>query len=147
MRATNVGPIPDVINDVFEIHAARLRAAGEQATASINPFASGQVVIAIEVVRDGGDWQRSLVMTLTPVGSPNVDVRLMDDQQDTIAEIGEADVPPDFVADVALSLGRAGIARLLAEVAHYPRDASTPGDPGEARETTPLPGRDDPDDV
>ena len=40
MRATNVGPIADVINDMFEIHAARLRAAGEQATASVNPFAS-----------------------------------------------------------------------------------------------------------
>ena len=94
---------------LFKAAAADLRVRGEHAKASVNPLPSGQVVVALEVVRDGGDWQRNLVMTLDPVGSPQVDVRLLNDDQDTIEEIGEA-------GDAAMSLGRAGIARLLAEV-------------------------------
>ena len=74
----------------FEEQAAWLRSRGEKAAATTNRMPSGQVLIAISVSRDRGDWQRELVVLVEPDGS--VDAMMTDEEQEVIAQIGA--VPP-----------------------------------------------------
>ena len=120
MIAPDLRSIADVIAATFERQAQRLGDAGEDARASINPLPSSQMVVALEVRRQGGDWQRNLVVTLNPSSSPQIDVRVLDDDQSTVAEVGEASVPPEFIPDLALTLSRAGLVLLLGELGHTP---------------------------
>ena len=116
MNVQTSRPVAAVIHAAFETYAGRLRDRGESAAASLNELPSGQFVVALEVARNRRDWQRNLIVTLDPAASPQIDVRLLDDDQSTVVEIGDASVPDESTADVALALARAGIVYLLSEL-------------------------------
>ena len=76
------------------------------------------IVLSLEVSRADGDWQRNLVITLDSGDRGHeVEARIADDEQMTVARIGEALVADAQLADVTLAFARAGLARLAIEVA------------------------------
>ena len=100
----------------FEASAAALRQPDQEAHVFLTEHSDTEIVVSLEVSRSGGDWQRNLIVALEP-GRTDwiVEVRITDDEQLSIAQVGHAEVAADELADVALAMARAGVARLSKE--------------------------------
>jgi len=109
-----------VVEGVFEATAAELRQHDADAYASLVDFAPAgtQSVITLDFGRDGGNWQRNLVMIMeaTEPGGWSIEVEIYDEEQAPIIKVGKATVADEDLADVALALARAGRSRLIAEI-------------------------------
>ncbi len=101
---------------ILETSAAALRERGEDAHAFLTESSPDQLV-SLEVGRQGGDWQRNLVLAVEfSERGWAVDARITDDQQLTIAHIGRVEVSGDELGEVALAIARAGTNRVMAEL-------------------------------
>jgi hypothetical protein len=110
-----------IASGLLDDAATRLRSQGQQAFAFRVDLRGPSIVLSLEVSRAGGDWQRNLVITLDAgEDAHDVEARITDDDQVTVARIGEARVADAQLADVVLAFTRAGIARLTAEVTPAP---------------------------
>lgn len=99
-------------------NAAATIAPGKEAHSFVTPLSPDEIVVSLEVSRDGGNWQRNLVLTISAAGSTyEIEASITDDEQIPIANIGKAEVNSSELADVALSIARAGLARLGREMA------------------------------
>lgn len=106
-----------LIATMFEVTAAELRARGESAHAHLTDPDADEPLVSLEVDRKGGDWQRNLIVSFEPAAAGAlVEVRLADEEQATLVTVGQAEVAPQELGEVALALARAGTTRLLAEV-------------------------------
>lgn len=91
----------------------------------ISRGASSTVTLTFEA--DSGEAGRSLIVHLTSAGrDATVEIKIVDDEQNLIAAVGAATVDPVDLAQVALALARAGIARLA--VAVQPETGPSIGD-------------------
>ncbi|MEP7378162.1 MAG: DUF2442 domain-containing protein [Chloroflexota bacterium] len=97
-----------------------------QAQVFVTPLSADETVISLEVSRDRRDWQRNLVLAITESpDSYEISAKITDDEQVPIADIGTASVAIGELADVSMSLARAGIARLRRELDLDRQDGNT----------------------
>jgi hypothetical protein len=110
-----------LVEGVFEASAAGLRQHEADAHASLTDLGSVDALsltAALEVGRDGGNWQRNLVFTIESGerGQWAVDVRILNEEQATVVKVAEVAVADEDLADVAFAVARAGRSRLMTEL-------------------------------
>ena len=105
-----VDDLAAVIETLFVTEAASLRESGHTVDVRVDE-ASGQLTVTLAVAPDA--WARKLIITLNPRFAPHVGARILDDNGDMVADIGES---VDVDAGIALALAWAGIARLRGEL-------------------------------
>lgn len=106
-----------LVEAILESAAAALRQRGESTSVGLVELSDAELVIALEISRDGGNWQRNLVAYITQAGGQwETDVKIADEDQNTIARVGEAQVSSEDLGEVVLAMVRAGISRLSTEV-------------------------------
>ncbi len=104
------------LETILETSAAALRDRGEDAHAFLTEMSPDEL-ISLEVGREGGDWQRNLVIALESLEQGwAVDARITDDEQLTVAHVGRVEVSGDELGEVALAIARAGMSRLMTEL-------------------------------
>lgn len=117
MNENSVRHVAAVVETALAASAAGMRAAGESAFASLTELSDREFLVALEVDREGGDWQRNLGIVIAAAGSVwSVEARITDDEHLVIIEIGQAAVTDEVLVDVALALARAGAARIGSEL-------------------------------
>lgn len=116
MNGTSANHVGALIETILESSAVALRARGEDAHAFLTDM-DPDTVVSLEVGRNGGNWQRNLVIALEP-GQNGwvVDARITDDEHLTLVTVGRVEVTGDELGEVALAVARAGTSRLIAEV-------------------------------
>lgn len=78
---------------IFEAAAAALRERGETAHAFLVSHSASEFTSSLEINREDGNWQRNLVASIDPSGQNwTIDMRITDDEQRTVARIGEVEV-------------------------------------------------------
>lgn len=113
---TTAEHVSALIGAMFD-NAVSTTAPREQAHSFVTALSPDEIVVSLEVSRDRGDWQRNLVLTISAAGSAHeIEAKITDDEQLPIANIGQAEVSSPELADVALSIARAGLARLGREL-------------------------------
>ena len=109
-----------LVEYLFEISAADLRRQSADAHASLNDLGpeGTQAVIALDVSRNGGNWQRNLVFVIESTDGDGwaLEVKIYNEEQAPIIPVAEVAVTDETLADVALALARAGRLRLTREL-------------------------------
>lgn len=112
--ASHVTPL---VESLFEEAAAALRERGESAYADVSSVPNGATSVALEVDREGGDWQRNLIVVVEASAAGwAVEAKIVNEHSRVVAAIGHVEVTDSALAEVALALVRAGIARLNLEL-------------------------------
>lgn len=106
-----------VIRDIFDAAVADIP---DNARASVTTLSPHELVVALEVSRKRGDWQRNIVVTLTGHrnGGWQIDSQITDEEQ--IAVVRLADVTTIAVADVleaSVSIARSALTVLRFQLA------------------------------
>ena len=105
-----------LLQAILETAASTLRGRGEDAHAFLTD-ADPDTLVSLEVGRDGGNWQRNLIIAIEPAEHGwVVDARITDDEHLTVAQIGRVEAGGDELGEVALAIARAGTGRLLTEL-------------------------------
>lgn len=101
---------------ILESSASALRQRGENAHAGLVTLSETELVISLEVSRERGNWQRNLVISISRAGGLwETDVKIVGEEQTSVARIGEAQVSSEDLGEVLLAMVRAGLSRLSAE--------------------------------
>jgi hypothetical protein len=105
-----IADLAAVIETLFVTEAAILRGFGNTVDVGVDDL-SGQLTVTLAVTRDA--WARRLIVVLNPRFVPHVGARILDDNGDIVADIGES---TDVDAGIALAFAWAGLARLRGEL-------------------------------
>jgi len=108
-----------LVEGIFDATAAELRQHEPDAYASRDDFGPNgtQTVISLDFGRNGGNWQRSLVVIIEAEQDRwAIEVAIYNEEQAPIIKIASVTVANEDLADMALALARAGRSRLIAEL-------------------------------
>ena len=109
-----------LVEYLFGVSAADLRRQDADAHASLNDFGpeGTQAVIALDVSRNRGNWQRNLVFIHESAGGDSwaLEVEIYDEEQAPIIRVAEVAVTDETLAEVALAVAHAGRSRLTREL-------------------------------